>query len=177
MDQAKHDLIQSSLVTDEQLLWTGQPDARRMTQNYVLPGIGAAAVVFVVLAVGGVNLPALLLFSGAMIAITLFVGLLWVYPDARRTLYVLTNQRILIFNIKQGSLIGELYADDIGNIQSFERKDGSGDLFFANEQYRRSRRRGKTRHFGFVGIDDVHNVEQQVLSVFLESSDESPAKS
>jgi hypothetical protein len=69
-------------------------------------------------------------------------------------------------NIKRGNLIGELHAADIGNIQSFEHKDGSGDLFFANEQYRRSRRRGKTRHFGFVGIHDVRSVEQQVLSVF-----------
>jgi hypothetical protein len=166
MDQAHHDLIQSNLLPDEQLLWTGQPDARRMTRNYVLPGMGAAAVVFVVMAVLGANLLALLLFSGAMAAITLFMGLLWVYPDARRTLYVLTNQRILIFNTKQGGLIGELHATDVGNIQSIERKDGSGDLFFANEQYRRSRRRGKTRHFGFVGIHDVRSVEQQVLSVF-----------
>jgi hypothetical protein len=171
MDQAHHNLIQPHLVPGEHLLWTGQPDARRMTRNYVLPGVGAAAVVFVVLGIMGVNLPALLLFSGAMAAVSLFMGLFWIYPDSRRTLYVLTNQRILIMNTKRGNLIGELHTNDIGNIQSFARKDGSGDLFFANEQYRRSRRRGKTRHFGFVGIDDVRTVEQQVSKIFPETTD------
>jgi hypothetical protein len=80
--------------------------------------------------------------------------------------YTLTDRRVLVFNRQRGSVVQELEAHHIGGLRRYDHKDGTGDLFFANDDYRRSVRRGKTRHFGFIGIPDAPAVEQQMRDVF-----------
>jgi hypothetical protein len=164
--EAQQSLVEPHLAPGEHVVWVGQPDAHRMTLNYVVPGWGAALVLFIVLVIFGVPPLLLALFVFGMALITLAMGLLWIYPDARRTRYALTNRRILVLNARRSNVQEELGIDDVGPLQRFERKDGTGDLFFASEAYRRARRRGKSRHFGFIGIPHVRAVEQQVREVF-----------
>jgi hypothetical protein len=102
----------------------------------------------------------------------LLLGLLWIYPDARRTVYALTDQRVLVLNTRRPETPQELSGSDIGALRCFEQPDGTGDLFFASAEYQRTRRRGTTRHFGFIGIPQVRDVEQQMQQVFPHSGDD-----
>ncbi len=166
MDNTHQSLLQPHFEPDERLVWSGKPDAKRMLWNYLLPGWGGTLIIGVALALFGVDILLLALFIPGMLVITLLMGLFWIYPDARHTLYALTTRRALVVNTRSGKLVDALEADNIGPIQRFTRPDGSGDLLFASEMHRRSRRRGKTRHFGFIGIHDVHTVEQHLHEVF-----------
>jgi hypothetical protein len=172
LSQEQHALAQSHLRSDERMLWVGQPDARRMARNYIVPGWGAAFVIAVVLALIGVDLLVLVLFVPVLLVIMLLLGLLWIYPDARRTVYALTDQRVLVLNTRRPETPQELSGSDIGALRCFEQPDGTGDLFFASAEYQRTRRRGTTRHFGFIGIPQVRDVEQQMQQVFPHSGDD-----
>jgi hypothetical protein len=172
LSQEQHALAQTHLRPDERLLWLGKPDARRMARNYIVPGWGAALVIAVVLALIGVDLLLLALFVPVLFVIMLLLGLLWIYPDARRTVYALTNQRVLVLNTGQPDMPQELAGSDLGVLRCFEQSDGTGDLFFASAEYQRTRRRGTTRHFGFIGIPQVRDVEQQMQAVFPQCRDD-----
>jgi hypothetical protein len=174
LSQEQHALAQSHLLPGERLLWVGKPDARRMARNYVLPGWGSALVIAVVLGLIGVDLLLLALFVPVLLVIMLMLGLFWIYPDARRTVYALTNQRVLVLNARRPDTPQELAGSDLGALRCFEQSDGTGDLFFASAEYQRTRRRGTTRHFGFIGIPQVRDVEQQMQVVFPQCRDDEP---
>jgi hypothetical protein len=116
--------------------------------------------------IGRVDIVMVAAFGLLVMIIILGMGLFIVYPDAQHTVYVLTDQRVLIFGTGRSKFLQEMQAHDIGPIQITERKDGTGDLFFASEVYRRSQRRGKASHFGFIAIPDVRTVEQHLREVF-----------
>lgn len=177
MNKDKQQLIEQQLHPDERLIWSGEPDARRMTRNYILPGWGAALLVFAALGFFGIDLLLLLLFALSMAVIMPLVGLLWIYPDAKHTVYAITERRVLIMNTRRPDTPHELVEQDIGPIRRFDNRDGSGDLLFANDTYRRSRRRGSTRHFGFFGISNPQQVEQHLHDVFPHSAAQGPARS
>ncbi len=170
MDSQYDQLIEQQLATDEHLLWSGQPNPRRLVLDYLLSGWGATILVALILAVFGVDPIVLAAFSLIVMIIVPLVGLFHIYPEARHTRYALTNRRALIFDARRSVLVQEFGLADIGPIRPIVRKDGSGDLLFASESYRRAASRRKTRYPGFIGIGDVQRVEQLMHDVFAGSS-------
>jgi hypothetical protein len=159
-------LIQSHLRADEQVVWQGQPDAQRLARNYLLPGLAGVVFISLLLLLLGLDLFLVAVFSPGLVLIMLGMTFFSVYPEARRTIYVITNHRVLFLHTERWDFIQALEASDIGDIQLTSHRDGTGDIFFASESYRRGQRRGKTRHFGFVGIHDPQAVEAHLRTTF-----------
>jgi hypothetical protein len=166
MNQEHQQLIQSKLQPDEQVLWSGQPDARRMTVNYLLSGWAFIAVIGGSIAmIGRVNIALVAVFALLMMGIMLGMALLMVYPDEKRTLYVLTDRRALFLKAGRPKFQQQLEPHDFGPLKLTERKDGTGDIYFASDNYRSAQKRTGARHFGFFYIPDVRTVERHLHSM------------
>jgi hypothetical protein len=163
MDHEHTQLIQSKLQPGEQVLWWGQPDARRMMVSYLLSGWAFIAVIGGSIAlIGRVNIMLVAVFALLMMGIMLGMALLMVYPDEKRTLYVLTDRRALFLKAGRPKFQQQIEPHDFGPLKVTERKDGTGDIYFASEGYRHAQKRTGARHFGFFYIPDVRAVEQHM---------------
>jgi hypothetical protein len=197
MDELSEELtarVNSELQQGERLVWLGQPRPGRLMWSsipVVLFGIPWTAFsLFWMGAASGV------LFEGGthegppgfgafFICFPLFglpfvligLGMLsspyWVYRQARRTCYALTNQRALIWTPKwnRSVEVRSFKAAELGKIVRRDYADGNGDLVF-EEVVSTSRdsdgdlRTTKTEH-GFIGIENVRDVEDKLRKALL----------
>jgi len=78
---------------------------------------------------------------------------------ARRTLYALSDRRVIV---RDGSgTVTSFPLDDLDDISRRDNGDGTGDLVFRREHVRRSRG-SHTKSHGFFGIAEPQRVEQAV---------------
>ena len=135
--------LQSYLQPGEKVLWTGQPDARRLVSSkdaYLIPFSlmwGGFAIVWeggVLLTTAGAN--------GAPIFFALWgipfvvVGQYFIWGrffvkrwDRRRTLYAVTDQRVLVL---RGSSLQSMFLNNLPGVTQSARADGSGTLEFGS---------------------------------------------
>lgn len=192
--------VRSELASGEQLLWVGQPRPGRMARSsipIVLFGIPwtAFAVFWTVMASGiwfaagpaQVNNAAGpgVFFSAVFACFPLFglpfvlvgLGMLsspyWLYRQAKRTFYALTDQRAIIWEAGWwNSLEVRSYGPvELTRITRKEYADGSGDLVFEETiHFGRNtdghRTTSTTRH-GFIGIENVRKVEELLRKALL----------
>jgi hypothetical protein len=177
---------QAELRQGEKMVWIGQPLMwlyRRKFIDHLLPGIlvGAFAFCWIYGVLGGFSPNGITLRGGLYQWLFLLFGtplvlqaahslgaFLWLPVVARRTVYLLTDQRVIVF---QGRLIRQT------NIQSFvparltsivreERPDGNGNLIF--EQFEEKAGSGTTTvRRGFFAVAQVRELEETIVKTLL----------
>lgn len=188
--------IEQELLDEEVLLWAGRPTPLRTLGGSNLYTVAMALIsliiVLVILAVsrgmmfmdlgpgspmmgapnaifGLVTLIMLLSMGGVLLSP------LWRLLNARRTLYAITDQRILILDGILSQKVTSYGADDIERIERRSYSTGRGDLIFRHEtrtqRVRSSRGYRRTRYYeepiGFFGIPDVRAVERVMIDTFM----------
>lgn len=192
--------VRSELSSGEQLLWVGQPRPGRMARSsipMVLFGIPwtAFAVFWTVMASGiwfaagpaQVNQAAGpgVFFSVVFACFPLFglpfvlvgLGMLsspyWLYRQAQRTFYALTEQRAIIWEAGWwNSIEVRSYGPaELTRIGRTEFADGSGDLVFEEtiriDRYSNGNSTARTTRHGFMGIGNVRKVEDLLRKALL----------
>jgi len=183
MDYEARAAVQGELEPGESLLWVGRPNPMR--------AIGPAWGAFVF----GIPWTAFALFwtwgasgfgrhmpgtGGPFSFFPLFglpfilVGLgmltspLWAYRKGKRTLYAITNNRLVIIATGWTRTVQSYTGDDIGNIERVDRADGTGDVIFARQEYhsRRGYNQSSLAPVGFLGIPAARSVEKLIRDTF-----------
>jgi hypothetical protein len=190
MNLDDYNLIQVELQPGEKLLWSGRPNPKRMA--WQLPNIIAVvfAIPFTLFAIFWMCLallPMAAFFSAAepsqmegaafslcfplfglpflLVGLVMLTAPYWAYRRALKMVYGLTDRRALILTTGKSISVKSYSDEDIDNIERTEQADGSGDLIFAREEYRRRGRR-HTRNIAFIGIPNVRAVERLMLDTF-----------
>lgn len=177
-------LAGAELGPDEQLLWSGQPNPKRVMMQldtfipvaFSIPW--TVASIFFICAATGFKIPDFTK-AGVEFFLPLFglpfvlIGLAmmstpyWKYRKAQRTIYAVTNKRCLIIVKSTWSKKVKVFLfPQIGSFEIKERTDGTGDLLFAREKYTDAEGQPYTKRIGFLGIPEVRNVEQILEKTF-----------
>ncbi len=196
--------IDGELSPGETLLWAGQPSPGRMARQGIVPmlfGIpftafalfwtamaGGFAFLFngVARSAGGSGAfaaPFLLFPLFGLIFVAVGLGLLlsplWLSLGAKRTLYAVTSQRVIVWT---GGVFGSVTVRSLSPVQLGDRArteagDGSGDLIFPRaatlSTYQDtdstngfSRTRTRVTQFGFYGVPQVKQVDDLLRQTF-----------
>jgi hypothetical protein len=117
----------------------------------------------------------LLIMGLPFVAISLgFAALPWWWPAlSRRTVYAISDRRLLIIRDLMKRRVTSYGPDDIDVVERRERRDGSGDVIFRREEFRKlrhhsdraSKRRTGEREIGFFGVPHVRRVEEAILTL------------
>jgi len=136
-------LVQKELEPGESFLWVGRPAPGRSALQslpillFAIPWTGFA--VFWVVGAASMGMPTSApsswqyfpLFGVPFILVGL--GMLsvpyWVYRTATRTVYGISDRRILVIQARGTRSVQSYPADRIAGVRRRERSDGSGDLF------------------------------------------------
>lgn len=86
----------------------------------------------------------------------------WMMRKARKTAYVLTNNRVIIFDGGRSTTIRSFGPDRLTDLRRKQRTDGSGDLIFERKVSYDSDGDRQTTDHGFLAIPDVKMVEDMV---------------
>ncbi len=98
-----------------------------------------------------------------LVGLAMLLSPLWMLRKARRTVYVVTDQRAIIFDGGGITRIRSFGPDQLGDLQRNQRSDGSGDLIFEQKiSYSRNNHRPHTTDIGFLAIPEVKRVEDLV---------------
>lgn len=174
-------IAQSVVRTGESLLWSGQPDPRRIALQtlpiFILAIPWTAFALFWIATASGFKLPSfdpsnyfsLFPFFGVpfvLIGLTTLALPYWAYRRANRTVYAVTDQRCLMITTGKRMYVDSYAAEDIGAIKRVERRNGTGDLIFAASATDAAKDLTRIRKTGFYGIPNVRLVEDIVRSVF-----------
>lgn len=166
-------MIESHLRRDERVLWTGQPDHRRifsMSDLFMVPfslfwcgfalfweslalGIGTGKAAPSFFAVFG--LPFVLI--GLYMLVGRFFFKNW---SRRRTYYAVTNQRVLIVREFWGGTTDMIYFNAIPTLSTSVHADGSGTLVLHPDTSQGSRR--TPTPFQLEDVPNVRGVEEIV---------------
>lgn len=185
--------VQAELMADEELLWVGRPDPMR----YALRNLGvlASGVFFVLVLVfiynmsvsnfmgGGFNMRGFGSFFG-LIMIFMLGASLWTisapvrqYFMATRTLYGITDRRVLIISGFPSRSTQSFSPDQMQFVNIRVHPNGTGDVIFRRDQHIRPRRRNTiqmgdqtyTVETGFFGVHNPREVEAIMLETFMRS--------
>lgn len=171
-------MVDAELAPGERTVWTGQPRPGR----FVLRGLPlflfaipwTAFAVFWIAGASGFQFPPdfskppgyfpLFGVPFVLIGLGLLSSPFWRMRAAKRTIYLLTDRRAVIFSSSAwGKLSIESYPP--GRLQNLSRNqwpDGSGDLVFEQVSVPGSRNHTRLEDQGFLAIRDVKFVEEMV---------------
>ena len=172
-------MIDSELSSDEQVTWAGQPDPSRAAWRalpiclFGIPFAGFA--IFWISSAVDMGAPGVFPLFGipfVLVGFGMLLSPLWMAHKSKKTAYVLTNQRAIIFEGGWSTHVRSFGPSDFDRIERRQKSDGSGDVIFAREHYYQSGHysgSGSSRHYhsggwrtreiGFFGIPDVKDVE------------------
>jgi hypothetical protein len=170
-------LLDSEINRGEKVLWSGQPDAKRAVLQSMI--IFVFALPWTVFSINfmfkwsqraGLDF-ASVIFQGSFVLVgfAMLSVPFWIYSKSRRTVYALTDKRILIVGGGKSKTIESYDQDSIGDIVRTERADGSGDLTFAQKFTRDSDGDQRKTDIMFIGIPEVRRVENLLRSTFTKS--------
>ncbi len=98
----------------------------------------------------------------------------WWWPVmAKRTVYAISDQRLLIIRHLWNRKVTSYGPEDIDAVERRERRDGSGDVIFRREEIkklnhhhdRHGKRRVGEREVGFFGVPEVRRVEEAIWAL------------
>jgi|SRR5687767_15387212 len=175
IERAKKELVEAELGNGEKVLWVGEPDPLRDSLQ-VIP-IFLFGVPWTIFSVsfmldwgwpGGLMGFASLVFVGAFVVVGMGMLLApaWAYSKARRSVYAITNERVLMIEGGNSKQVQSYREIGVGDIARKERADGSGDLSFAKKTTKDSDGHYQQSDIKFVGISRVRDVEQILRSAF-----------
>ena len=96
----------------------------------------------------------------------IFIGLcglstpFWIQNKAKKTVYAVTNLRLLICVFGKTINIQAFHPKDVTHINRLEKPNGSGDLYFLTQHWLDSDGDARTLKEGFKAVRDVKNVER-----------------
>jgi hypothetical protein len=179
-DTALWNQVTPELRSGEKLLWVGKPiPTRAVLANGDLMGsiLGVIIIGVVIFLLNNFRMPGNLssfaifrflpLFF-VIIALLMFARPVYEFIMARRTVYAITSQRVLIIKQTFSGKKVESYTESSG-IERTNATADMGDLVFARsaQTYRSNgRTRTRTRKIGFFGVPKVNEVEALMLRVF-----------
>ena len=86
---------------------------------------------------------------------------LWLYQRGLRTLYVVTNRRLLVLNGWLRPSVVDYDPSDLNTIERKERQDGSGTVYFQRQRGAS----GALEKRGFLFVPDAAEAEHHVVSL------------
>ena len=181
--------VESELVEREELLWVGQPRPNAFLRGtipsflFAIPWT-AFALFWTCMAAGGINNftqidhgpPGVIRYAFPLFGVPFILiglGMLSTPPllarsRARRTVYAVTNQRVIAWEAAFRSVSVRTYGSaDLGEITRMERADGSGDLHFENSSWSTRLQNRRSVPSGLVGIADVRGVEALIRRTLI----------
>jgi hypothetical protein len=168
------DEVERAMRAGEKILWIGYP----IPTKFVFRG-GIRGFLFVILfgsywiafcgfaeydAIKSGNL-----FMQLWVVPFVIVGLfiltcpLWVYLRARRTIYVVSNQRLLILNAFPLQSIRSFAPADIGFVEVDARYDGIGSIIFSRTREPDPEGGWIIKEIGFIAISNVREAAKHVV--------------
>src|SRR5262249_45320795 len=94
---------------------------------------------------------------------------IWAYQKALRTVYAITDKRLLIIINGRSQTVQSYDEHNIRDIQRREFADGSGDVVFARQTRNSTNNNGSTTYsvtnVGFFGVRDVRAVEKLIRDI------------
>ncbi len=173
-------LIQSELRPTERMQWSASPSPGRLARKclpivlFAIPW--TAFSVFWIAGASGFKMPDFSSGSGLfplfglpflLIGIGMFASPFLAAKKARRSAYVVTNERAIIFESGfWGSIsIRSFLPHQLQEIRRVQRSDGSGDLILERQLGTNNDGGRTTTEIGFFGIPDVKSVESMVMNL------------
>ena len=178
MNPQLQQLVRSELNPEEKVLWSGHPDAKRAAIA-MLP-IYLFAIPWTAFSLSfmvrwhsrsgfdsGLDIGSLIFQSPfILIGVGILCSPLWVYAKSQRTVYAITDKRVLIIEGGRSKTVQSYDETSVGDIQRVERVDGSGDLTFAQKYSKDSDGDVRKTDIKFVGIPEVRRVEEIIRGTF-----------
>ncbi|NLX09817.1 MAG: hypothetical protein GXY36_09195 [Chloroflexi bacterium] len=186
-------IVEPELFEDEELLWAGRPRPARLAMKSLPTFLFGGFWLMIVLFIFGVQ--GFVFYSGGfsprvfvgpgmcfgliipfflLIGVGMLLAPLWGYYKGSRTVYALTDRRVIVIEPSWTTSVKSYGPQDIDFIERRTHGDGSGDIIFAYEE-RRRRSRGAGGHYrtrtytvpiGLFGIPDAFEVEALMLDTF-----------
>lgn len=172
-------VIEQELDSDEKLLWSDVPDARRMMLPaipIVLFGLGwnAFMINFIYMWNNGqqnVQGPGGLFGMQGILGNMFFIPFIavglgtllapfWIYRSAKNTAYGISDKRVLIVTQNWSKRVQSFCPKDVSEIQRIERNDGTGDLILGRQIAIQSESSANFGLFRLAGIKSVRTVEK-----------------
>lgn len=171
-------MVQDELRSGESLQWIGRPIPKRLAMK-MMPMIlfaipWTAFALFWTAGAAGFKFP---LFNQPfdlfplfglpfiLIGLGMFCSPLWMVWKAKRTAYVLTNKRAILFDGGRSTTIRSFYLDKLDKLRRIQHADGSGDLIFDREVKVDNDGDNQTTDHGFLAISNVKKVEDHVRTI------------
>ncbi len=166
------------LEPDEKLIWA-EFSSTRSQRRRVVPALifglvftGFSAFwIWSAVTVAGSFLP--FLFGLPFLAAGVFLTCRPFLPGlGRRSLYAITDRRLMIAGGGRRKRVASYGAEELGEIEVYERGDGTGDVIFRREERRHRRRndyRERIRRIGFFGIPEPHRVGAAIAELKAQS--------
>ncbi len=171
-------LVEAELASGERVTWVEQPIAGRLARSalpvllFAIPWTlfalfwmaGAAATTS--RANGGPErLFPLFGLPFVLVGLAMLSSPYWAARSAKRTAYVLTDRRAIIFQSGWTSVtVRSFEREKLGDLRRTQAPDGSGDLVFT-EDVSSGRRGTTTTDVGFLAIPDVKAAEERVRAL------------
>jgi len=165
------EMANRELYSDEEIKWLGMPKPRFFTTYskgaflFAIPWT-AFALFWVAGAAGfeipdfqdGFDLFPLFGLPFVLLGIWMLMTPLFTYRNARRTLYMITDRRAVIFEGGSNTTIRTYEPDKLQDMIRKERNNSIGDLVFAKEFSQKS----LIQDIGFINIEDAKGVEWKI---------------
>jgi hypothetical protein len=176
-------LVENELHEDESVAWVCQP-IRKYIAMRSLPVVffaipWTAFAIFWIAAASRFKIPD---FKNGFDLFPLFgvpflligFGMLgspfWMAWKAKRTAYVLTDRRAIIFDGGWSVNIRSFGPERLLDMQRIQRKDGSGDLIFEKKTTYNGEGPNRVTDIGFLAVPNVKDVEEMVRLIAAAAS-------
>lgn len=177
--------VHTELIGTEEVVWAGQPVPEEMGRRRMgLPMIGLGLIAFGTFWIretGPLTLSAdrpgwALPLAGVPL---LLLGLAAVYAPwwaarlARQTCYVLTNGRAIVLKAHPFGMRStrEFFGSHLRDMHAVEHENGIGDLVFKEIETINADGRAEIRQYGFMGVENVRELELLVRQTLGESGE------
>jgi len=102
-----------------------------------------------------------------LVGLGLLLSPIWMALKARRTVYAITNHRLIIRQAFPKIIVKSWSLDQLGALSRTGPTEGPGSLFFAEEITHNSNGT-HTKQIGFIGIDQPKMLEEKIHELLAE---------
>jgi hypothetical protein len=168
-------LVENELQEGEEIAWICQPIRKYFAMRslpmvlFAIPWTGFA--IFWIAGASGFKIPnfkhgfdffPLFGIPFLLIGFGMLSSPFWMAWKAKRTAYVLTDRRAIIFEGGWSANIRSFVPERLLDLQRTQRKDGSGDLIFEKKMSSNSGSSNRVTDIGFLAVPNVKDVEERV---------------
>jgi Bacterial PH domain len=105
-----------------------------------------------------------------LVGLGIVLAPLWAYLNGRRTVYAVTNQRVMVVTGGNSRSVKSYTPADILGVEHRERPDGSGDIVILTNAITRTNNMTSQVKVVLSGVPNVKQVAQQVLTLHSQRS-------